>query len=77
MADPAGRSGPEPALDPDTLRRFAAGEESAFSAVYRRYARPMFTVALQIVGRPELAADAVQQAFVQAWRAGRRSGAQR
>ena len=60
---------PEPALDPDTLRRFAAGDESAFSAVYRRYARPMFTVALQVVGRPELAADAVQQAFVQAWRA--------
>jgi RNA polymerase sigma factor (sigma-70 family) len=29
----------------------------------------MFTVALQVVGRPELAADAVQQAFVQAWRA--------
>ena len=55
---------PEPALDPDTLRRFAAGDESAFSAVYRRYARPMFTVALQVVGRPELAADAVQQAFV-------------
>jgi RNA polymerase sigma factor (sigma-70 family) len=60
---------PEPALDPDTLRRFAAGDEVAFSAVYRRYARPMFTVALQILGRPELAADAVQQAFVQAWRA--------
>jgi len=60
---------PEPALDPDTLRRFAAGDESAFSEVYRRYARPMFTVALQIVGRPEVAADAVQQAFVQAWRA--------
>lgn len=75
MADSAGRSRlevavvPEPALDPDTLRRFAAGDESAFSAVYRRYARPMFTVALQVVGRPELAADAVQQAFVQAWRA--------
>jgi RNA polymerase sigma-70 factor, ECF subfamily len=29
----------------------------------------MYTVALQVVGRPELAADAVQQAFVQAWRA--------
>ena len=29
----------------------------------------MFTVALQVLGRPELAADAVQQAFVQAWRA--------
>ncbi len=28
----------------------------------------MYTVAMRVVGRPELAADAVQQAFVQAWR---------
>lgn len=60
---------PEPSPDADVLRRFAAGDDSAFSEVYRRYARPMYTIALQVVGRPELAADAVQQAFVQAWRA--------
>jgi RNA polymerase sigma-70 factor, ECF subfamily len=60
---------PLPAPETDVLRRFAAGDEAAFAEVYERYARPMYTVALQVVGRPELAADAVQQAFVQAWRA--------
>ena len=68
MANSAGRSRlevavvPEPALDPDTLRRFAAGDESAFSAVYRRYARPMFTVALQVVGKHEPASGLPEQA---------------
>jgi RNA polymerase sigma-70 factor (ECF subfamily) len=56
-------------LGPDTLRRFADGDELAFADVYRRYSGPMFTVAFQVLGRRELAADAVQQAFVQAWRA--------
>lgn len=60
---------PVPAPETDVLRRFAAGDESAFAEVYERYARPMYTVAMQVLGRPELAADAVQQAFVQAWRA--------
>lgn len=56
-------------LPAETLRRFAAGDEAAFTEVYRRFAGPMFTVALQTVGSREMAADAVQQAFVQAWRA--------
>ena len=56
-------------LDQDTLRRFAAGDESAFAQVYRRYSGPMFAVAMQVLGRREQAADAVQQAFVQAWKA--------
>lgn len=56
-------------LEPETLRRFAAGDESAFAEVYRRYSGPMYAVAMQVVGRREVAADAVQQAFVQAWRA--------
>jgi RNA polymerase sigma-70 factor (ECF subfamily) len=60
---------PVSAPEADVLRRFAAGDESAFSEVYDRYARPMYSVAMQVVGRRELAADAVQQAFVQAWRA--------
>jgi len=56
-------------MDPDVLRRFAAGEDSAFDDVYRRYAGPMLCVALRVLGRRELAADAVQQAFVKAWHA--------
>jgi RNA polymerase sigma-70 factor (ECF subfamily) len=55
--------------DQDVLRGFAAGEEPAFAEIYQRYGGPMFAIALAIVGRRDLAADVVQQAFVQAWRA--------
>jgi RNA polymerase sigma-70 factor, ECF subfamily len=55
--------------DQDVLRGFAAGEEPAFAEIYRRYGGPMFVVALAAMGRRDLAADVVQQAFVQAWRA--------
>jgi RNA polymerase sigma-70 factor (ECF subfamily) len=65
-ADPPTGGGELPA---DVLRRFAAGDETAFAQVYERYAGPMFTVALRALGRRDLAADVVQQAFLQAWRA--------
>jgi RNA polymerase sigma-70 factor (ECF subfamily) len=59
----------EAEVEGEVLRRFAAGDDAAFSAVYRRYSGPMFTVALRTLGRREWAAEAVQQAFLQAWRA--------
>ena len=37
--------------------------------VYERYSGPMFATALNLLGNREHAADAVQRAFVQAWRA--------
>lgn len=55
--------------DAEMLRGFAAGDDAAFARVYRRYCGPMFAVALATVGRRDFAADVVQQAFVQAWRA--------
>ncbi len=58
-----------PELSPDVLTRFASGDEGAFAQVYARYAGPMFSVALRSLGRHDLASDAVQQAFLQAWRA--------
>lgn len=54
-------------VDADVLSRFAAGDDDAFRTVYQRYAGPMFTVAMGSLGRRDLAADAVQQAFLQAW----------
>jgi RNA polymerase sigma-70 factor (ECF subfamily) len=56
-------------LPPEILRGFAAGDETAFAQVYQRYSGPMFVVALRVLGSRELAADAMQQAFLQAWRA--------
>jgi RNA polymerase sigma-70 factor (ECF subfamily) len=58
---------------PATLgERFRRGDESALAEMYREYAGPMFATALSLLGDRELAADAVQQAFVQAWRAAAR-----
>jgi RNA polymerase sigma-70 factor (ECF subfamily) len=49
--------------------RFRNGDETALSELYRRFSAPMFVTALNLLGDRDLAADAVQQAFVQAWRA--------
>ena len=57
-------------LDENELNvRFRAGDDAAVRAVYDRYGRAMFAVAMSVLGNRELAADCVQQAFVKAWRA--------
>jgi RNA polymerase sigma-70 factor (ECF subfamily) len=48
---------------------FRAGDEDAVRQVYRRHGRAMYSVARSILGDRDAAADAVQQAFLQAWRA--------
>jgi RNA polymerase sigma-70 factor (ECF subfamily) len=42
----------------------------ALEAIYRRHRQGLFTLALSITGRVELAEDAVQEAFVGLWRRG-------
>lgn len=49
--------------------RFQRGDQTAMTELYRRYSGPMFVTALGLLGDRELAADAVQRAFVQAWQA--------
>lgn len=49
--------------------RFSQGDEVALSEMYRSFSSPMYGIALNMLGRHDLAADAVQRAFVQAWRA--------
>ena len=48
---------------------FAAGEAGAVRAVYREFSGPMFGAAYRLLGDRSLAEEAVQQAFLQAWRA--------
>jgi RNA polymerase sigma-70 factor (ECF subfamily) len=56
-------------MEQETLeQRFRVGDGSALPEVYERYSRPMFATALNLLGNREHAADAVQRAFVQAWR---------
>jgi RNA polymerase sigma-70 factor, ECF subfamily len=59
-------------LDTKTVARFAAGEEQAVREVYRAFSRPVFTVAMGALGDRSLAEEAVQQTFLQAWRAAAR-----
>lgn len=56
-------------LPAEVVERFRHGDEDAVRQVYREYARLVYTVALRTLQHRELAEEAAQQAFVQAWRA--------
>jgi len=49
--------------------RFSAGDESALAEVFDQYAGPMMAVASHALADRRLAEEAVQQAFVHAWKA--------
>lgn len=51
------------------MRRFAEGDPDAVRRLYERYGRAVFTVAVRSLGDRGLAEEAVQQTFLQAWRA--------
>ena len=54
--------------DLSLLRRHQEGDSEAFGEIFRRHRDRMWGVALRTVGDPELAADAVQEAFIAAFR---------
>lgn len=54
------------ALDELTLARARRGDEAAFEAIYRCYARAAYSLALRLCGRADLAEDVVQEAFLKA-----------
>ena len=56
-------------LDAGVVERFRNGEDEAVRLVYREYGKLVYAVALRVLGQRELAEEAAQQAFVQAWRA--------
>jgi RNA polymerase sigma factor (sigma-70 family) len=51
------------------LVAFRRRDESAVRALYREYGRLVYSVAHRVLGRHELAEEATQQTFVNAWRA--------
>ncbi len=53
------------------MRRHAAGDDEAFGEIVRRHRDRLWAVALRLLGDPEEASDAVQDALVSALRAGR------
>jgi len=54
--------------DGDLIQRAATGDRSAFEDLYRRYARPVFGLALRRLGDRGRAEDAVQETFTSVWR---------
>lgn len=54
--------------DGELLRRIADRDLSAFEALYRRYAGPVFGLALRLLRDRGRAEDAVQEAFTAVWR---------
>lgn len=54
--------------DAELLARHVAGDPDAFGEVFRRHRDRMYAVAVRTAGDRELAADAVQEAFVSAFR---------
>ncbi|WP_268245622.1 RNA polymerase sigma factor SigM [Planomonospora parontospora] len=54
--------------DADLLTRHIAGDPHAFSELVKRHRDRMWAVALRTLGDPDEAADAVQDAFVSAYR---------
>jgi RNA polymerase sigma-70 factor, ECF subfamily len=62
----------EPSLsDSELLRRVGNGDGNAFELLYRRYARPVFGLALRKLGDRTRAEDAVQETFTSVWRSAR------
>lgn len=57
--------------DGELIERVGAGDRRAFEALYRRYARPVFGLALRRLGDRGRAEDAVQETFASVWRAAR------
>jgi RNA polymerase sigma-70 factor (ECF subfamily) len=54
--------------DGELIQRAATGDRSAFEDLYRRYARPVFGLALRRLGDRGRAEDAVQETFASIWR---------
>src|SRR5437899_8915650 len=54
--------------DAELIIRTGDGDRGAFEALYRRYARPVFGLALRRLGDRGRAEDAVQETFASVWR---------
>ncbi len=55
---------PQDQADGDVVARCLAGDTAAFAQLVERYERVLFSVALRMLGNPEDARDATQDAFV-------------
>src|SRR3954465_15076942 len=57
--------------DGQLLARIATGDRAAFEALYHRYARTVFGLALRRLGDRDRAEESVQETFAAVWRSAR------
>ena len=58
-----------PDLERELLRKCQAGDARFFEPIVRAYERPGMRIALGMMGNPDDASDALQDAFVKTWKA--------
>jgi RNA polymerase sigma-70 factor (ECF subfamily) len=58
---------PDEPGDPGLVNRMRRGDEGALEMLYARYGGLVYTLALRIVGDPELAREVLQDTFLRAW----------
>ncbi|HLK33437.1 MAG TPA: sigma-70 family RNA polymerase sigma factor [Terriglobales bacterium] len=63
--------------DGDLLQRMLAGDESAFTVLYRRHQDRVYRFAQQMTGSPGLAEEVTQEVFLTLMRAGKSFNSQR
>ena len=63
-------TGPTPTepTDPDLVHRFQQGQEQAFAVLMERHERRVYNLAYRMLGNPEDARDATQDAFLSCFR---------
>ena len=61
-------SSPQPENDAALLARVQGGEERAMAALYDRYSKVVYSVALRVLRDPAAAEDVLQEVFMQIWR---------
>lgn len=66
--DPARPTGTSDPSDPSLLRAHVEGDPTAFSTLVHRHQDRLWAVALRVMGNPDDAADALQDAYVAAFR---------
>jgi RNA polymerase sigma-70 factor (ECF subfamily) len=67
----SGRVEPIAPSDGELIQRVGAGDAGAFELLYRRYARPVFGLALRRLGDRMAAEEAIQETFASLWRSAR------